>query len=637
MKYEYLLTPDNIGSLKVKNRVIMAPMSVSLANKDGTVSDDLLAYYKARVDGGAGLIFTEYCYVQESGKSSESQISIASDDAIPGLRRVADIVHEGGAKICLQLQHGGRRSIVTLMAPSPIPMLLGDETPHAMTAGECYALIADFVKAAVRAQKAGYDMVEVHCSHGYLLGDFVSPRSNRRTDEFGGSAAGRAKIVTEIIKGIKLACGNDFPVSIRLSGDEFVTDGNKKRDAAELSLLFEAAGADLINVSGGVCGVGHGIAPAAREAGYNVDAANEIAKAVSIAVAVAGRINEPEYAEELLRTTAIRFVSIGRALFADPDFVKKAAAGREDEIAPCVGCLQRCYGHFYHGDDRKRSCMINPFAMRETRLVIKPAAKAKRITVVGAGPSGLEAAWLLAKRGHHVTLYDKNDMPGGQFRIAAVPPHKQLLTRAITYYDKMCQIYGVDCRYGTEVTKDMILAENPDTVILATGGTPFIPPIPGVKEANVLTGQEVLLGACLKGRKVLVIGGGAQGAETADHLGQYGYDVTVVEMRDGIALDDPEATRILLYERFRENNIKTLTGATVKRVYADGADCEMGGEMLTLRGFDHIVIAVGVRSFNPLEAELTDYNGELIVLGDAHKASDAVEAIYQGTITALKL
>jgi len=281
--------------------------------------------------------------------------------------------------------------------------------------------------------------------------------------------------------------------------------------------------------------------------------------------------------------------------------------------------------------------MVNPFAMRETTLIARPTERKKNIVVVGAGPAGLETAWLAAARGHSVAIYDKGEMPGGQFRAAAIPPHKQLLTRAIAYYRTMCEKYGVKLVFNTEVTKDMILNLKPDTVVLATGGTPLLPRIPGIDESDILTGQEVLLGADVGGKRVLVIGGGAQGAETADHLGQYGYEVTVVEMRDSIALDDPEAVRELLFERFAETGVVTMPGTTVKQIYKDGADCEKDGEAIKLRNYDRVVLALGVRAFNPLETELKDIVKELIVVGDAARASDAVEAIYKGALLGVSL
>ena len=344
MKYKKLLSPGKIGSLELKNRAIMAPMSAALGNPDGTVSDPLIAYLTARANGGVGMIITEYCFVTEDGRSSDHQISITDDDKIPGLKKLVDAVHAHGAKICLQLQHGGRRSMVRVMAPSAIMKQTDRVTPYEMTTQDVHDLIHAFIAAAVRAKKAGFDMVEVHCSHGYLLNDFVSPSANRRTDEFGGGITGRAKVPVMIIEGIKKVCGEDYPVSVRLNGDDMVSDGNLGRDSAALAMLMEEAGADLLDVSGGMNGVGYGIAPAAVKTGYNTDPAEEIRRVVSIPVAVAGRINEPEYAESLLRKGDVEFITLGRALFADPEFVNKAAQGKEEEICPCVGCLQRCYG-----------------------------------------------------------------------------------------------------------------------------------------------------------------------------------------------------------------------------------------------------------------------------------------------------
>jgi len=607
-------------------------MSAALAHGDGTVSDELIAYFVQRARGGIGLIMTEYAFVQENGRSSDHQISVSNDSMIPGLKKMADAVHENGSKICLQLQHGGRRSIVELTAPSPIPMDLKQAVPRILTTAEVYQLVDDFIAGAVRAKKAGFDMVEVHCAHGYLLNDFVSPHANRRTDEFGGAVGGRAKAPVMIIEGIKKACGADYPVSVRMSAEELVTDGHQKRDSAAMAQLFEAAGADLINVSCGVNGVGYGIAPAAVRTGHNVEAADEIAGVVDIPVSVAGRINEPEYAEAVLRTGRVQFVSIGRALFADPDFVNKAAEGRETEICPCVGCLQRCYGSYGHGGVY-RSCMINPFAMRETTMTLKPAGKKKKVVVVGAGPAGMEAAWTAAARGHEVILYEKSAIPGGQLQAAAMPPHKQLLARALAYYHTMCKKYGVTMEFNREASARDILSQKPDTVILATGGTPIYPSrIPGLAQVKTLFGSEVLMGADLKGSSALVIGGGAQGAETADYLGQLGYRVAVIEMREGIALDDAAATRRLLFQRYDEEHVKTYVNAKVTHVYEDGVDYERDGKTESLRGFDHIILALGVCSYNPLEEELKEQVPELITVGDASAALNAVNAIYTGAV-----
>ena len=636
MKYTKLFSPGVIGTLEVKNRAIMAPMSAALANPDGTVSDALIAYLKARADGGIGLIITEYAFVNEEGRSSDHQISIASDEVIPGLRKLTDTIHESGTKICIQLQHGGRRSIVRVMAPSAIIKQSERVTPDEMTTEEVYALIDDFIAAAVRAKKAGFDMVEVHCSHGYLLNDFVSPSSNRRTDEFGGSTEGRARAAVMIIQGIKRECGNDFPISVRLNGDDMVSDGNHERDTAVLAMLFEEAGADLINISGGMNGVGYGIAPAAVETGYNVDPAEEVRDVVNIPVAVAGRINEPEYAEMLLRKGKVDFITLGRSLFADPQFMNKAAAGLEDEIAPCVACLQRCYDNYGHGGIF-RGCMINPFSMRETTMKLTKAKEPKRVLVVGAGIAGLNAAWVAAACGHKVKLVEKDSLPGGQFRQACVPPHKQLLARAVVYYANMCKKYGVEMLYNTAADKQMVEKEDPDVVILATGGVPLAPRIPGLAESGCLTSKDILTGHAAPGTKALILGGGLVGAETGDFMGEHGYDVTIIEMKDAIAAQDHPAVQKLLIERLRSHHASLITSATVKKIYPDGADFELEGKSMHVGGFDSVILAFGSRSFNPLEEELKDFKGKLIVLGDAKKAANGVDAIYDGTVAGLSL
>ena len=631
MKYKKLLSPGKIGSLELKNRAIMAPMSAALGNPDGTVSDPLIAYLTARANGGVGMIITEYCFVTEDGRSSDHQISITDDDKIPGLKKLVDAVHAHGAKICLQLQHGGRRSMVRVMAPSAIMKQTDRVTPYEMTTQDVNDLIHAFIAAAVRAKKAGFDMVEVHCSHGYLLNDFVSPSANRRTDEFGGGITGRAKVPVMIIEGIKKVCGEDYPVSVRLNGDDMVSDGNLGRDSAALAMLMEEAGADLLDVSGGMNGVGYGIAPAAVKTGYNTDPAEEIRRVVSIPVAVAGRINEPEYAESLLRKGDVEFITLGRALFADPEFVNKAAQGKEEEICPCVGCLQRCYGSYGHGG-QFRGCMVNPFSMRETVLKIKPAETKKKVVVVGAGIAGMEAAWTAAARGHAVELFEQGTYPGGQFRIAAIPPHKQMLARACVYYSNMCKKYGVHMHYNTKADRELIESCNPDVVVVATGGNPLVPGIPGLRESGYIANREILLGRIAPGNKSLILGGGLQGAETADFMAEHGYEVTVVEMRNGIAVDDHPATQKLLLERLASNHVGLITSATVKTVYPDGVDYEKDGEIIGLRGFDSIILAFGTRPEHTLAEELEGMDAEVVTVGDAAKAGNAVEAIYRGAV-----
>ena len=631
MKYKKLLSPGKIGSLELKNRAIMAPMSAALGNPDGTVSDPLIAYLTARANGGVGMIITEYCFVTEDGRSSDHQISITDDDKIPGLKKLVDAVHAHGAKICLQLQHGGRRSMVRVMAPSAIMKQTDRVTPYEMTTQDVHDLIHAFIAAAVRAKKAGFDMVEVHCSHGYLLNDFVSPSANRRTDEFGGGITGRAKVPVMIIEGIKKVCGEDYPVSVRLNGDDMVSDGNLGRDSAALAMLMEEAGADLLDVSGGMNGVGYGIAPAAVKTGYNTDPAEEIRRVVSIPVAVAGRINEPEYAESLLRKGDVEFITLGRALFADPEFVNKAAQGKEEEICPCVGCLQRCYGSYGHGG-QFRGCMVNPFSMRETVLKIKPAETKKKVVVVGTGIAGMEAAWTAAARGHAVELFEQGTYPGGQFRIAAIPPHKQMLARACVYYSNMCKKYGVHMHYNTKADRELIESCNPDVVVVATGGNPLVPGIPGLRESGYIANREILLGRIAPGNKSLILGGGLQGAETADFMAEHGYEVTVVEMRNGIAVDDHPATQKLLLERLASNHVGLITSATVKTVYPDGVDYEKDGEIIGLRGFDSIILAFGTRPEHTLAEELEGMDAEVVTVGDAAKAGNAVEAIYRGAV-----
>jgi 2,4-dienoyl-CoA reductase-like NADH-dependent reductase (Old Yellow Enzyme family)/thioredoxin reductase len=643
MKFDVLLSPIKLGGLELKNRLVVPAMGTSLPEADGGVSQRLIDYWIARAKGGFGLLIVEFAYVDPLGKAVPNQLGIWNDDYLPGLKRLTDAIRRDGARAFIQLHHAGRETNHWVtgqqpVAPSPIPCPVNKEPPRELTTAEVYDLIGKFGDAARRAKDAGFDGVEIHAAHGYLVAQFMSAYANKRSDEFGGSIAGRIKFAVELLKNIRQKAGPGFPVIFRISGDERVPGGRTLPESRIAAKFLEEAGADAIHVSTGVYASLHWtIVPAAVVPGYNVNDAAAIKKAVSIPVIAVGRINDPYLAEDILESGMADLVALGRESIADPEFPNKVAENRIDEISPCIACMQRCQGRGAEADDTGVSCLVNPLTGKEGSVRLEPAAKPKKVMIVGAGPAGLETSWIAARRGHQVTVYEKQAVPGGQYRIGAMPPFKQDIARAIRYYLTMGQKYGVAYRFGVEVDAELVAKEQPDAVILATGGIPLTPPLPGVDNGKVIHAVDVIEGRTGVGEKVLVIGGGLVGVETADLLGEHGHRVTIVEMLPQIAGEENAAVKHFLLERLKNHGVTILTGVKVKRILEDGVICEQDGAERRLKGFDSVILALGATAHNPLADQLKDKVPEVHVIGDAVKARSALEAIYEGFKLAARL
>jgi len=559
-------------------------------------------------------------------------------------KKLTDEVHKYGAKMSIQLHHAGRQTLSAfiggqqIVAPSAIAHPLYGEVPRELTTEECWRIINDYGDAALRAKKAGFDAVEIHAGHGYLPAQFMSANSNRRIDEFGGDLEARTKFTVEIIRNIKKKCGDDYPTIIRISGEEHLEDGLSLEDNKLIASMLEAAGVDAINVSNGAASTGHYIAGCmALRPGFNLYTAEAIKSVVSIPVIAVGKLTEPYLIENALTTNKADFIAIGRGSIADPYLPEKMASDKLDEITPCISCCQKCLPVPGVVNELGMSCLANPFVGREKEMEIKPAAVPKKIMVVGGGPAGLEFAWIAAKRGHSVTVYEKESRLGGQFALASVPPTKQPIAGLLKHYLSMGKMYGVTYKCGEEVTLEMIKAANPDAVVLATGGCPIIPQIDGVTNENVVTALDILSGKKVAGKNVLIIGGGSVGVETADFLAENFRNVTIVEMRDEVAIDEPNYPKIFLMERLRKYGVNILTGAMVTGILANGITYKKCDEELKMEGFDTIVLAVGIRSYNPLEESLKNLGFEVHVIGDALKVGDAADAILEGAQLGVKI
>ncbi|MCD8118032.1 MAG: NAD(P)/FAD-dependent oxidoreductase [Lachnospiraceae bacterium] len=639
MKFEKAFTPYKIGNLLIKNRFIMPAMDSGVFDENGLVIQPTLDYYGARAAGGFGLIIIEIAAVERRGIGMPCEPNVWSDEGIAGMTKLANTIKNKGARTIVQLHHAGRETVGAMageqiVAPSSVPCPTNRETPREFTTQEVYDLIQHYVDAAVRCKKAGFDGVEIHASHGYMGGQFLSPRSNKRIDEFGGGIEGRAYFMKLVVEGIKAACGEDFVVTTRLSAIENRIGGLQMEETIVFAEMLEAYGYDALHISAGTYETWETIVPpSAWQSGWNLKNARRIKEAVNIPVFSVGLFHDPFTIETALKRGDCDAVALGRQSICDPDFPNKMYAGVFEDIIPCLGCTQRCMEFNYPENlmpgDWGVSCMLNPESSHREDRLLKMTDAPKKVVVVGAGPGGMQAAFMAAGRGHKVTLLEKNprNRAGGQFLIAAYPPFKQGLTREIRYQLHMCEKNGVDMRFETEATPELIRELAPDVLIMATGATPIRPNIPGIDTTGVVQANDVLLGNPVLKQSVLIIGGGEVGVETAEYATDYCSKVTVVEMLPQVAEKLYLTVRNAMMGRLKDEGVELRCNTKVLEFIDGGVIAECNGEKITLDGYDHVVLALGSRSYLPFDPE--GLAPEVKIVGDAVKARDAKWAIYE--------
>lgn len=636
-EFSHLFSPIKVGETVVKNRVFMPPISTNLADK-GYVTDALVAHYAARAKGGVGLIVTEVTTVEPTYIYLPGDMSIHDDSFIPGWKKLTEAVHQHDCKILPQLFHPAYMAFPIpgtprLIAPSNVGPYYAKEAPRSVTKEELKVIIKQFGEAALRVKTAGADGVEIHAAHAHgLLGGFLSPLYNKRTDEYGGDISCRLRLTLEVIEEVRKMCGKDFIIDVRISGDEYTDGGLNINDMIYVSKTLEKADVDMLHVSGGTTiARGSSIPAPGTKMGSHALLSEEIKKHVSIPVATVGRITEPWIADELIANDKADICMIGRANLCDAEFVNKAMSGHVEDIRPCIGCL-RCLTGIMFG--KRVSCTINPSLEIENEDTIKEAEEKKNILVIGSGPAGMEAAFVAHKRGHHVVLCEKDDKLGGEMNLAAVPIAKQDLTLVIKYMAH--KLEGVDVRLNTEVTLEMLKNEFKDyEVIAGTGASPIVIN-PFTQFKSWMTADDVLAGRAFPDRKIVIIGGGSVGCETADYLAPLindlfprNRDVTILEMADGVMMNESGPGRSLLVRRMMEKGVKIITSAKVDSVTETEINYTQDDVTHTIKDADTLIFAAGYKK-NPAVEEMLEESGlNYHMIGDAHEIGNIKTAITE--------
>lgn len=638
-----MFSPISIGTVTVPNRFVVPPMGNNFANTDGSMSERSAAYYEARAKGGFGLITIESTVVYKQAKGGPRKPCLFSDEVVPSFRRVADACHAYGAKVSIQLQHAGpegnsKLTGYPLKAASAIAPSAGREIPEAMPTEEVYRLIECYGDAARRAQLAGIDMVEVHCAHGYLVSTFISARTNKRTDEFGGCFENRMRLPRLIIENIRKKTGGNMPILCRINARDEGDGGVDVHDAAAIAAYLEqVCGVDAIHVTRSIHIHDEFMwAPNITHGGFNAELGAEIKRAVSVPVILVGRFTEPQYAELLVKQGRADLIAFGRQSIADPELPNKARNGQLEKLTPCIACLLGCVPNMLQG--RPITCAMNPCAGREAEL--KPAEVRKNVVVIGGGPGGMYAARLCALRGHSVTLLEKDAELGGHFLVASYPPGKGEISGAIRSFIVNCREAGVDIRTGTEATPELVASLKPDAIIIATGSVPLRLPIPGLDSCGCSTAEDVLTGKADTGKRVLVVGGGMVGCECVEFLTEREHIVDMVEMKPVIGEDIVPEARKYIMANLEKHKVTQRVNARVKQFYADGVDFTdtVTGEDAAMRGYDSVVLAMGYRSNNTLEEQLKDLAPQVIVIGEARQApGNSMEATGDALNAALAI
>ncbi|MDX9789115.1 MAG: FAD-dependent oxidoreductase [Desulfobacterales bacterium] len=658
---DFLFEPIKINQLEIKNRINMPAMNLNYCDQY-QVTDKLVNFYAERAKGGVGMLTTG-CATVDEYSGGVHFMGAHKDEFVPGLRRVATAVRDNGAAAFIQLNHLGRYAFSKdigkrqPLAPSAVASRLTRETPHALTPEEIDQVIDAFAQAARRVKEAGFDGLEVLCGTGYLISEFLSPLTNQRTDGYGGSLENRMRFGLEIIGAIRKMVGDNYPIVVRMNGNDFMPGGNNRKELQAFAKALVAESVDALNINVGWHEARVPQVVTAVPRGVYAFMARDIKALVNVPVMTGHRINDPNTARELIGNGMCDMVCMGRPLIADPYLPQKAQGRKEKEIVHCVACGQGCFDHVFMVE-HPVECLCNPKAGREAECRITPSKQPLRVMVVGGGAAGMSAALSAAECGHSVTLYEESDTLGGQLFLAGSPPGREEFVELAHDLAKQVAVAGIRVLLNQPVDIALIEKESPDAVILATGAKPLTPPVPGINLPHVVQAWDVLTNKVATGKRVVVVGGGAVGLETALFLAEKGTlsgdavkfllvnraedpetlyqlatkgskEIVLIEMIAAIGKDVGLTTRWTFMQDIDRAGVTLLNNTKALEITPTGVKVEKGGEISEIP-CDSVVIAAGAKSYNPLQEILQKKGIPCQVVGDAGKIGLALHAIHQG-------
>ena len=632
---EKLFSPFTLKNISLHNRIVMPALASFLIGSDGSISDATVEHYRRRAAGGPAMVIMEACAVSPEGIVSPHQAVIYHDRFIEGLSKIAQAIKAEGSIPAIQIHHSGRQTSSKIinrkpLAPSPLPCptIRGDVEP--LSINGIQELVQKFGDAAQRAYQAEFDLIEIHGAHGYLVNQFLSRFSNIRVDKYGGDTIGRTRFAREVVEAVRSRVGHRFAVSFKISAEEYVDSGLTTEESIKILRILVRSGVDVVQVSAGNDVTAEWICqPMFMEKACLIESAYQVKKALNVPVMAVGRINDPQIADEIIAREMADLVCIGRGLLADPEMPNKAREGRLDEIRTCIACNTCMQSIFKRG---RIECLVNPMLGREQEMAFKPTDNPKKIMVVGGGPGGLNVAWVAAKRGHNVHVYEKRGDLGGQLIPGSRPGHKAELRTLISFQRKQAELFGVKCHLNHEVDIEDIKSVQPDVVVLATGSLPVLPSVEGIDKNNVITYEDVFDGKPPHYKKAVVIGGGPTGLELALYLTEYKCTTTVVEMLPKVGNGLEAMTKKIILKRLKEYNVTILTGTNLSKIEDDGVTVVDSDNQEQFIEADRVVIAIGTRPDNRLYDKIKALGFEIFQVGDCLNTRNAKEAIYESAV-----